>query len=64
MNEIFGTKPWVKPIATAGSSCNTDNDETNSDAENDIPIKTGNFYLHILINILVYKHNYRICKER
>lgn len=44
MNEIFSTKPWVKPIATAGSSCNTDSDEINSNAENDNPIKTGIFY--------------------
>lgn len=44
MHEIFGTKPWVEPIATARSSvntsANTNNDITNNTENNDA-IKSG-----------------------
>lgn len=44
MHEIFGTKPWVEPIAIAGSSinisANTNNDATNNTENNDA-IKSG-----------------------
>ncbi|XP_036148422.1 uncharacterized protein LOC118647488 [Monomorium pharaonis] len=40
MHEIFGTKPWVEPIATAGSGI-TDNNDANENKENDNPGKSG-----------------------
>lgn len=41
MHEIFGTKPWVAPIATAGSSGSSINEDTNEDTENDDSTKPG-----------------------
>lgn len=36
MHEIFGTKPWITPIATAGSNISTISENTEND-----PIKQG-----------------------
>lgn len=44
MHEIFGTKSWVEPIATAGSSVNTSantNNDTTNNTENNDAIKSG-----------------------
>lgn len=37
MHEIFGQKPWVEPLATAGSSVT----ETKDNIENDNPTRQG-----------------------
>lgn len=37
MNEIFSAKPWMKPVAVAGSSIANNTDTSNIDIENEEP---------------------------
>lgn len=42
MHEVFGAKPWIKPLATAGSNIVVD--DTNSNIEN-VDSKSSGMFL-------------------
>lgn len=58
MHEIFGQKPWVEPLATAGSSVTETKIIQRTITQHDKVFHYKNLITScILINILVFKHN-------
>ncbi|EFN89262.1 uncharacterized protein LOC105185833 [Harpegnathos saltator] len=61
MHEIFGTKPWIEPLSTAGSDVNI----TNSDTENvDPTVPKRRKKNHIIEDYLDQNIKLKVEKER